>query len=149
MTRSDAQTPPLMKQSRAKLWVRTGILVVFGVLFGLALYRDIAAGVFPRQLALAIFVLCLPLGFLLSRLVPMEAHLSSKTIVFSFDRIYFGLILLLVVLKAVTGRLPGLEIWADVVMCVILGLMLGRLSGICLRVRDLKIRHGFLAEDDV
>jgi hypothetical protein len=29
-------------------------------------------------------------------------------------------------------------------MCTILGLMAGRLSGICLRVRDLKLRHGFL-----
>jgi hypothetical protein len=138
------EAPPVLKQSRAKIWIRTGILAVFGLLFGLALYHDVAAGLFPWWLALAIFVVCLPLGFWLSRLVPMQVHLTSQAITFSFDRIYFALILLLVVLKAVAGRLPGLSIWADVVMCVILGLMVGRLSGICLRVRGLKVRHNFV-----
>jgi hypothetical protein len=48
-----------------------------------------------------------------------------------------------VIVKAVAGRVPGLAVWADVAMCVILGLMIGRLTGICLRVRDLKPQHGF------
>jgi len=34
-----------------------------------------------------------------------------------------------------------MAVWADVLMCMILGLMMGRLSGICLRVRDLKVQH--------
>jgi hypothetical protein len=70
-------------------------------------------------------------------------HTASQHITMSFDRIYFGVILLLVIFKAVAGRLPGMAVWADLAMCVILGLMIGRLSGICLRVRDLKIRHNF------
>jgi len=39
------------------------------------------------------------------------------------------------------GKMPGMTVWADVLMCVILGLMMGRLTGICLRVRDLKLQH--------
>jgi hypothetical protein len=74
--------------------------------------------------------------------VPMQVHVNSQQVTLSFDRVYFALILTLVIAKAVTGKVPGLAIWADVLMCVILGLMMGRLSGICLRVRDLKIRHG-------
>ena len=136
-----------MKRSRAKLWIRSGILAVFGVLFGLALYRDITTGVFPWTWALAVFVPCLVIGLWMSKLVPMQVHLASRHITLSFDRIYFVLILLLVAAQAVAGRVPGLAVWADVIMCAILGLMLGRLSGICLRVRSLKVQH-FAADRD-
>jgi hypothetical protein len=67
--------------------------------------------------------------------------LHSQHITFSFDRVYFALILTLVIAQAVTGKLPGMAVWADGLMCVILGLMVGRLSGICLRVRSLKLQH--------
>ena len=50
--------------------------------------------------------------------------------------------------KAVTGQMLHLPVWSDVLMCAILGVMVGRLSGICLRVHDLKVRHGFLAAGD-
>jgi hypothetical protein len=131
-----------MKRSRAKLWIRTGILAVFGTLFAVLLYRDMAAGVFHWTWALAAFVPCLVIGFFMRGLVPMQVHTPSGHITMSFDRIYFAVILLLVIFKAVAGRVHGLGMWADLAMCVILGLMIGRLSGICLRVRDLKLRHG-------
>ena len=126
--------PPRMKRSRAKLWIRTGILAVFGTLFGIALSRDIIAGVFPVSWGLAVFCPIFVVGFFIRSLVPMTVHLASKTITFSFDRIYFGIILVLVAAKAITGHLDGMTFHTDALMCVILGLMIGRLSGICLRV---------------
>jgi len=144
MTASETQAaPPAMQRSRAKLWVRTGILAVFGTLFAFLLYRDVASGVFHWTWALMAFLPCLAIGFLMRALVPMQVHPASQHITMSFDRIYFGVILFLVIVKAIAGRAPGMEVWADIAMCVILGLMIGRLSGICLRVRDLKIRHNF------
>lgn len=130
--------PPLMKRSRAKLWMRTVILAIFGTLFGLALYRDIVAGTFHWLWACAVLLLSLPAGFWLSRLVPMQVHPASQHVTLSFDRIYFALILLLVIVKAIAGRISGLALLTDLIMCTILGLMVGRLSGICLRVRDLR-----------
>ena len=135
--------PPAMSRSRAKLWIRTGILAVFGTLFSVSLVRDMALGMFHWSWALAAFIACLPIGFWMRRLVPMQVHVNSQQVTLSFDRVYFALILTLVIAKAVTGKVPGLAIWADVLMCVILGLMMGRLSGICLRVRDLKVQHNW------
>lgn len=138
------ETPSTFKQSRTKLWIRTVILTVFGTLFTLTLYPDMASGVFSWKLGLIIFLLCLTIGFWMSRLVPMGVHQASKHITLSFDRLYFSLIILLVLIKAVTSRVSGMQIWSDIVMCVILGLMIGRLSGICLRVRALKVQHNFI-----
>ena len=67
-----------------------------------------------------------------------------KHITLSFDRLYFALILALVIAKAITGKVSGLGAWSDAIMCAILGIMSGRLSGICLRVRGLKVQHQFL-----
>ena len=137
-------TPPAFQRSRAKIWLRTGILALFGTLFGIAIYGDLISGAFPWYLALLVFVPSLGIGFWMRRWVPMQVHTVSQHITFSFDRTYFVVILLLVIAKLITGRVPGLLIWTDALMCAILGLMSGRLSGICLRVRALKIRHGFL-----
>ena len=38
--------PPFRKRSRAKIWLRTGILAVFATLFGITLWQDVAAGTF-------------------------------------------------------------------------------------------------------
>jgi hypothetical protein len=139
MTTVDSQSvPPVLKQSRAKIWIRTGILGVFATLFGLALYHDIVSGIFRWPWALIVFVVCLPIGYWMRRLVPMQLHSSLGLVTLSFDRIYFALIWLLVILKALATRLWHFSILADIVMCIILGLMIGRLSGICLRVRGLK-----------
>jgi hypothetical protein len=139
MTISHPQsTPPFMQQSRAKIWIRTGILAVFGTLFGLTLYHDIGAGSFQWLWAGIVFLLCLPVGFWMRKLVPMQVHPASRHVTLSFDRIYFALIVVLVIIKAVAGNILSVAIVADVAMCVILGLMIGRLSGVCLRVHDLK-----------
>jgi len=138
---SAQETPPLFKQSRAKLWIRTVILIIFGTLFGIALLRDIHAGAFRWSWAMMIFLPFLVVGFWMRRLVPMQVHIASRCITFSFDRIYFSLILLLVIAKAVAGRAWSLTSLSDIIMCVILGLMIGRLSGICLRVHHLKKSH--------
>ena len=131
-------TPPFMQQSRAKIWIRTGILAVFGTLFGLTLYHDIEAGSFQWLWASIVFLLCLPIGFWMRKWVPMQVHPASRHVTLSFDRIYFALIVVLVIIKAVAGNILSVAIVADVAMCVILGLMIGRLSGVCLRVHDLK-----------
>jgi hypothetical protein len=145
MTNHDTQAvPPTMKRSRAKIWIRTTILAVFGTLFALALFRDMASGEFHWSWALMVFMPCLVIGFWMSKLVPMQVHPASRHVTLSFDLIYFALILSLVIAKTITGRVPGMGIWADIIMCAILGLMTGRLSGICLRVRRLKHRHGLV-----
>jgi hypothetical protein len=131
-----------MKRSRTKLWLRTLIITVFGAIFGISLYHDFFAGYFTLPLAVLLFGVASVAGAFLSRIVPMQAHPAFGLITLSFDRVYFSLILALVVVKAVASRTGGWEPYADAVMCVILGLMLGRLSGICLRVRALKVRHG-------
>ena len=133
--------PPAFKRSRTKLWIRTIILAVFGTLFGLALYHDISSGVFRWTWAVVVFVVFLPIGYWMRNLVPMESYPETHHVTLSFDRIYFGLIVLLVIVKAVASHVHGLAVVADVVMCVILGLMIGRLSGICLRVHGLRQRH--------
>ena len=138
------EIPSPWRQSRAKLWIRTVILGVFGTLFGLALYREIGAGVFRWSWGLMVFLPSLAIGFWMRRLVPMQVHLSSRCITLSFDRIYFSLILFLVIAKAVAGRIPFMSLESDIIICLILGLMIGRLSGICLRVHSLKKNHHFI-----
>jgi len=136
--------PPIFKQSRAKLWIRTVILGIFGTIFGLALGKDISSGSFHLLWGLIIFLPALAVGFWMKRLVPMQVHSSARCITLSFDRIYFALILFLVIVKAITSRVHSLGLWSDFAMCIILGLMMGRLSGICIRVRSLKKRNHFI-----
>jgi hypothetical protein len=136
--------PSFRKRSRAKIWLRTGILTVFATIFGISLYRDIAAGHFMWLIGIGVFLVCLPIGFEMRKIVPMQVHLGAQAVTMSFDKIYFALILLLVIGKAVTGKLLHQVMWSDVLICAILGLMVGRLSGICLRVRGLKRQHGFI-----
>jgi hypothetical protein len=138
--------PSFRRRSRAKIWLRTGILAVFAMIFGITLYRDIAAGNFMWLVGLGVFLVCLPIGFQMRKIVPMQVHLGSQAVTMSFDKVYFALILALVIGKAVTGKLLHQVMWSDVLICAILGLMIGRLSGICLRVRGLKREHGFLPD---
>ena len=126
-----------MKYSRAKIWVRTGLLTIFSILFGTYLVRDISAGIFHWQWGAAVLALCFPIGMWMSRLVPMQAQ-SAELVTLSFDRIYFILIWLLVIAKFILGHIPGMNLAADIIMCSILGIMSGRLGGIGLRVRALK-----------
>jgi hypothetical protein len=138
------RVPSLRQRSRAKIWLRTAILAVFGTLFGISLYHDISSGLFHWYWGLITYLICFPIGFAMRSLVPMQVHLTSKHITMSFDKIYFAVILALVIGKLVSGRFFGLTVLADVIICAILGLMTGRLGGIGVRVRGLKRQHGFL-----
>jgi hypothetical protein len=51
---------------------------------------------------------------------------------------------LLVISKLIIGRIPPFTPEADFIMCAIIGIMFGRLGGIGLRVRHLKVQHGFI-----
>lgn len=133
-----------VKESRGKIWIRTALLAIFGALFGISLYKDLLDGVFSWQLGLIALLPCLAIGFWMSRLMPMHLHHERKVITFSLDKIYFVLIWVLVIAKLLTGRLLGLPVWSNVLIVVILGLMSGRLSGICLRVHGLKIANQFI-----
>ena len=141
------ETPKFMKRSRAKIWIRTALLFIFGTLFGISLFKDIISGTIHWMTGLAIFLVCLPVGFWMRNIVPMQVHAASRQITLSFDKIYFILIWLLVIAKAIFSYVVHIFAPADVLMCIILGLMSGRLSGICLRVHSLKLEHGFLKKN--
>ena len=134
------------KKSRFKIWLLAFLFVQFSAIFIVYFYRDISAGHFRWEWALLIFLLCLPLGFLMSRLVPMRVDTESRAVLMSLDRIYLVLIWLLVIAKLVTGRIPSLVFVADICMAVILGVMSGRLSGICTRVRRMKLAAGLFGQ---
>jgi hypothetical protein len=133
-----------MKKSRFKIWLRAFLFVQFSAIFGVYFFRDISAGNFRWEWVLLIYLLCLPLGFLMSRIVTMWADTESRAVMMSLDRVYLVLIWILVIAKLITGQIPTLNFVADICMAVILGIMSGRLGGIGIRVRHLKIAAGFL-----
>ncbi len=132
-----------MKKSRFKIWLRAFIFVQLSALFGFYFFRDIANGHFRWEWVPLTFALFVPIGFALSRLVPMQASADLKAVTLSLDRTYLALIWALVIAKLILGHIPSLIFLADIIMCAILGIMFGRLGGIGLRVRQLKTQHGF------
>jgi len=136
--------PPVMKQSRAKLWIRAAIFIFFGVLFAVALYNDITRGIFPLWGVVIVLIPAILFGFWISRFVPMKVHQAHGVVTLSFDFIYLVLIVVLVVIKVLAGMMSGWEIIADIIMVFILGMMFGRIGGIGLRVRGLKKEHNLL-----
>jgi len=133
-----------MKKSRFKIWMRAVLFVLFGVLFTFYFRRDIAGGQFTWTLSVTLFILFVPAGFWMSRIVPMQVDRESKAVTLSLDRVYLILIWVLVITKLVASHIPTLIPLSDVIMCAILGIMFGRLGGIGLRVRHLKMENGFL-----
>jgi hypothetical protein len=83
----------------------------------------------------------------MSRIVPIQADRESKAVTLSLDRVYLILIWVLVITKLITSHIPRLVPVSDVIMCAILGIMSGRLGGIGLRVRRLKMENDFLPQD--
>ena len=132
-----------MKKSRFKIWLRAGLFIQFSAIFSVYLFRDISNGYFGWGWSLLVFALCVPIGFLMSRLVPMQVDLESRAVILSLDRIYLVLIWLLVIAKLIAGRIPPLVFIADISMCTILGIMSGRLGGIGVRVHRLKVKYEF------
>ncbi len=135
-----------MKKSRFKIWLRAFLFVQFSAIFCYYFFHDIANGYFSWGRVALLFTLFVPVGFLMSLIVPMKADLELRAVTLSLDRVYLFLIWLLVIAKLIAGHIPPLIVVADIIMCAILGIMFGRLGGIGLRVRHLKIQHGFIGE---
>jgi hypothetical protein len=135
-----------MKKSRLKIWLRTFLFIQFSAIFGFYFFRDIANGHFRWEWVLLTFALFVPVGLLMSRLVPMRADLEIRAVTLSLDKIYLILIWILVITKLILGHIPSLVFIADIIMCSILGIMFGRLGGIGMRVRQLKLKHGFVVK---
>lgn len=131
-----------MKKSRFKIWLRAALFIQFGGLFSFYLSRDIHQGYFTWSWAALVFISFVPLGFLMSHIVPMQVDMESRAVTLSLDRIYLILIWVLVIAKGIAGHIPSLLVISDVLMCIILGVMFGRLGGIGTRVRQLKLRYG-------
>lgn len=74
----------------------------------------------------------------------MHANVDIQAVTLSLDRVYLFLIWILVIAKLLASYLYHTESVADVIMCIILGIMGGRLGGIIIRVEKLKIEHGFM-----
>ena len=133
-----------MKKSRFKIWLRAFLFLQFSAMFSLYFFRDIGNGFFSWKWVAFLFTLFIPVGFLMSLIVPMKADLELRAVTLSLDRIYLFLIWLLVIAKFIIERIPPFTPEADFIMCAIMGIMFGRLGGIGLRVRHLKVQHGFI-----
>jgi hypothetical protein len=136
-----------MKTSRYKIWLRAFLLFQFSALFGFYFIRDIANGYFTWTWVVITIILFVPVGFLLSRIVPMQPDHEKKAVTLSIDKVYLVLIWVLVIAKLVAGHIPEATVIADIIMCAILGIMGGRIGGIGLRVRALKKEHRFIKND--
>ncbi len=133
-----------MKKSRFKIWLRAFLFIQFSAIFGVYFFRDIAAGHFRWGWVGLIYLLSFPLGMWMSRLVPMRADAETRAVLLSMDVVYLVLIWVLVITKLIASMFPAWVFLADICMAVILGIMSGRLGGIGLRVRQLKLAAGFL-----
>jgi hypothetical protein len=134
-----------MKKSRFKIWLRAFLFVQFSLFFSVYFFRDIGRGYFKWEWVALVFAAFIPFGFLLSLLVPMKADEELGAVTFSLDKFYLFLIWFLVIAKLIIGRVPFFTPEADFIMAAIIGIMFGRLGGIGLRVRRLKLQHGFIA----
>jgi hypothetical protein len=133
-----------MKKSRFKIWLRAFLFVQFSAVFFVYFFRDVGRGYFKWEWVALVFVSFIPIGFLLSLIVPMKADSELGAVIFSLDRFYLFLIWFLVIVKLIIGRIPPFTPEADFIMAAIMGIMFGRLGGIGLRVRRLKLQHGFI-----
>ena len=131
-----------MKKSPFKIWLRAFLLIQFSVFFSIYFVYDIGNGYFSWSKVLITIFLFIPIGFLMSKLVPMRADVEENAIILSIDKIYLVLIWVLVIAKLVASHAFDEVVIADVIMCIIIGIMGGRLGGIGLRVRKLKLAHG-------
>ncbi len=138
-----------LKKSGFKIWLRAFLLVQFSALFSIYFIRDIGNGYYTWKTVVLVIAAFVPIGFLLSLLVPMQADLDLRAVTFKLDRIYLFLMWFLVIAKFIIGRIPAFTPEADFIMSAIIGIMFGRLSGIGIRVRHLKIQNGFIQNKDV
>ena len=138
-----------LKKSRFKIWLRAFLLVQFSAMFCVYFFRDIASGYYTWKSVALVIIAFIPVGFSLSLLVPMQADLELRAVTFKLDRIYLFLIWFLVIAKLIIGRIPAFTPEADFIMSAIIGIMFGRLGGIGIRVRQLKLQHGFIQNKNI
>ncbi|HNK62553.1 MAG TPA: hypothetical protein PKL78_07260 [Anaerolineales bacterium] len=138
-----------LKKSRFKIWLRAFLLVQFSAMFCVYFVRDIGNGYYTWKTVALVIAAFIPIGFLLSLLVPMHADLDLRAVTFKLDRFYLFLIWFLVIAKLIIGRIPAFTPEADFIMSAIIGIMFGRLSGIGIRVRQLKIQNGFIQNKNI
>ena len=138
-----------MKKSRFKIWLRAFLLIQFSFIFSVYFFHDIAAGYFTWEKVALIVLLFIPVGFLMSYIVPMRADLDIRAVTFSLDKVYLFLIWFLVIFKLLASYYYHTAAVADVIMCVILGIMGGRLGGIGIRVRTLKNKHLLIKQENL
>ena len=133
-----------MQKSRFKIWLRAFLFIQFSLLFSFYFIRDIGHGYFKWEWVGLVLATFIPVGFLLSLIVPIKADMQTQAVTFSLDRFYLFLIWFLVVAKLIIGRIPSFTPEADFIMAAIIGIMFGRLGGIGLRVRRLNLQRGFI-----
>lgn len=138
-----------MKKSRFKIWLRAFLLIQFSAIFCVYFFRDIEHGYYSWRSVALVIAAFIPVGFLLSFIVPMKADAELQAVTFKLDRVYLFLIWFLVIAKLIIGRIPAFTPEADFIMSAIIGIMFGRLSGIGIRVRQLKLQHGFIQGKNV
>ena len=138
-----------LKKSRFKIWLRAFLLVQFSAMFCVYFFHDIASGYYTWKSVALVIIAFIPVGFSLSLLVPMQADLELRAVTFKLDRIYLFLIWFLVIAKLIIGRIPAFTPEADFIMSAIIGIMFGRLGGIGIRVRQLKLQHGFIQNKNI
>jgi hypothetical protein len=105
-----------MKKSRLKIWLRAFLFLQFSAIFCFYFFRDIAHGYFSWERVALLFTLFIPVGFLMSLIVPMKADLELRAVTLSLDHIYLFLIWLLVIAKLIIGRVPPFTPEADFIM---------------------------------
>jgi hypothetical protein len=133
-----------MQKSKFKIWLRAFLFVQFTAIFCVYFFRDINHGYFSWTQVFEVTAAFIPVGFLLSLIVPMQADVELRAVTLSLDRFYLFLIWLLVVAKLIVARIQPFTPEADFIMASIIGIMFGRLSGIGIRVRRLKLQYGFI-----
>lgn len=133
-----------LKKSRYKIWLRAFLLVQFSAIFTFYFIEDIHNGHFTWEQVATFILIFIPIGFLMSKLVPMKADKSCQAVTFSLDKIYLFLIWFLVISKLLASYRYHAPAVSDVIMAAIIGLMFGRLGGIGMRVRHLKQKHDFI-----
>ena len=69
-----------MKKSRFKIWLRAFLFLQFSAMFSFYFFRDIGNGYFSWKWAALLFTLFIPVGFLMSLIVPMKVDLEIQSV---------------------------------------------------------------------
>ena len=139
---SDGENEPsVMKRSRAKMWIKIIMLIIFTSLFTHALLLDLQKEHISYQIIIFTIIPSLAAGLWLRKIVPLQVHTKFAHITFSFDKIYFAIIIMLFSIKKYCQIMDIQHILGDISMVIIIGLMMGRVIGLFIRLKKLRIQH--------